>query len=194
MNLNKYLNKLIILGTISSLMFLFYYHMTKPIAEYEDKDMTREFFNSKAKYLAEYKINYIDARSGEYTPKRKSRVWNYKSTITKDYYYNNTITFDFDGEKIEYENTYLCSNRDFLIDVKEKSLKFNEEDIKQAGKQIMYELAVKCVDNLISDMLIQIEEYKRVLEKQKTLSLINKEKKIREEKRLNEKFTLPKED
>lgn len=136
--------------------------------------MTREFFNSKAKYLAEYKINNIDARSG--------------------YNYYNTITFDFDGEKIVFENTFLCSNRDFLIDVKEKSLKFNEEDIKQSGKQVMYELAIKCVDNLISNMLIQKEEYKRELEKQKTLSLINKEKKIREEKRLNEKFTLPKED
>lgn len=104
---------------------------------FEDKDMTNLFFELNAERMEKYKIGYI------LNDQWFQRGFNTSVNVLSDL----SLTEAFD-KSIEYQAIHFdCySNNFFEISLNNKTLKFFDKDIKNHGKEWLFNRATECIN------------------------------------------------
>lgn len=135
----------------------------KALFDFEDKNMTEAFFYKHQETLDKYGINYIK----NYQIAARGYYADYElDTVNKMNLKHVSIP-----QTTKYSELYCPTGISILMNNETKTLKFDSNDLKEFGKQKLFELTEKCLEGTI----IGIEYY------------------IAQEKRYNEEFKLKEE-
>ncbi len=105
--------------------------------DYEDKNMSKIFFELNSEKMVKSNINYV-----------LNDMWAERGFYTEIYLSKNIVLDKI--FRIDYHNYGNCGRYYIEINKANNTLQFKERQIKEYGKQFLFNKAVECLDNVIS--------------------------------------------